>query len=205
MIETTASDPEQMIRQARSGDRVARGRLLDQYANYLVLLAGVQIGRRLQGKVDPADLVQETFLEAHRHFEQFRGQTEAELVSWLRHIQVALLANLIRRYFGTKGRDIRLERELTFEADQSSRLLDAGFADGHSSPSQQAVRREQGVLLADALAQLPDDYRITILLRNLEGLPFAEVAQRMGRSEDSVQKLWIRALAQLRRIMGGAS
>jgi RNA polymerase sigma-70 factor (ECF subfamily) len=62
------------------------------YENYLLLLARLQIGRRLQSKVDAADLVQETFLEAHRHFTQFRGRTEEELVGWLRQILAANLA-----------------------------------------------------------------------------------------------------------------
>ena len=71
-----------------------------------------------------------------------------------------------------------------------------------SSPSQQAVRREQGVLLADALDQLPEDYREVLVRRHLEGLPFPEVARRMGRSQDSIEKLWMRGLARLRQIMG---
>src|SRR5439155_18589150 len=96
-----------LLRQARAGDGAALGQLLELYQNYLLLLARLQIGRRLQSKVDAADLVQETFLEAHRHFAQFRGTTEEELVSWLRHILAANLANLVRRYLGTRRRDIR--------------------------------------------------------------------------------------------------
>ena len=71
-----------------------------------------------------------------------------------------------------------------------------------SSPSQQASRREQAVLLADALAELPADYREVIVLRHLEGLTFPQVAQRMGRTLDSVEKLWMRALVQLRQLLG---
>ena len=73
---------------------------------------------------------------------------------------------------------------------------------GHDSLRQQAARSEQAVSLADALAQLPADYRGVIVLRQLQSLRFAEVASHMGRSEDSVQKLWIRALATLRRLLG---
>ena len=71
----------------------------------------------------------------------------------------------------------------------------------HSSPSQQAVRREQAVLLADALQELPEDYREVIILRQLEGLSFPDVARRMGRTEDSVKNVWLRALARLRRML----
>jgi RNA polymerase sigma factor (sigma-70 family) len=69
--------------------------------------------------------------------------------------------------------------------------------------TQGAVRREQSVLLAEALDNLPPDYREVIILRNLQGLSFPEVAQRMSRSVDSVTKLWARALVQLRRHLGG--
>jgi RNA polymerase sigma-70 factor (ECF subfamily) len=187
---------------AHGGDGAALGKLLELYRGYLSLLARLQIGRRLQGKVDAADLVQDTFLEAHRHFGKFRGSVEAELVSWLRQILAGLLANLVRRYCGTQRRDVRLERELVGELDRSSALLDGALAAPHSTPSQRAQRREQAVLLADALARLPDDYREVIVLHHLEGLTFAEVAERMERSVDSVKNLWARALAQLRRALG---
>src|SRR3974390_1617541 len=109
--------PEQLLGLARAGDGVALGELLELYRNYLSLLARLQIGRRLQGKADPADLVQETFLEAHRNFGLFRGHTEAEFVAWLRQILAGRLGLLLRRYFGTKGRDVRLERELGADLD----------------------------------------------------------------------------------------
>jgi RNA polymerase sigma-70 factor (ECF subfamily) len=197
------SDPEALLRQARAGHGSALGQLLALYENYLLLLARLQIGRRLQSKVDAADLVQETFLEAHRHFAQFRGTTEEELVSWLRQILAANLANLVRRYCGTRRRDIRLERELAAELDQSSRLLDHALVAPGSTPSQQAVRREQAVLLADALRRLRDDYREVLILRHLEELTFPELARRLGRSVGSVEKLWVRGLAELRRSLGG--
>jgi RNA polymerase sigma-70 factor (ECF subfamily) len=198
-------DPEQLLRLARAGDEDALGQLLELYRGYLALSARLQISRRLQSKVDPADLVQDTFLKAHRHFAQFRGSTEAELVGWLRQILALNMANLVRHYYGTQGRDIRLERELADELGQSSHAADPGLAARQSSPSQRAARREEAVLLADALARLPADYSEVIVLRHLEALPFAEVARRMGRSVDSVEKLWIRALARLRHLLGGPS
>jgi RNA polymerase sigma-70 factor (ECF subfamily) len=196
-------DPEQLLRLARSGSNEALGSLLHLYGSYLALLARLQIGKRLQGKIDPSDLVQETFLEAHRDFAQFRGNSEVEFVNWLRQILATNLANLVRHYFGTQRRDVRLERELAIDLDESSRVLDRGLAAAQSTPSQQAVRREQAVLLADALERLPQDYREVIILRHLEGLTFPEVARRLGRTLDSVEKLWARGLARLRRSLGG--
>jgi len=194
-----------LLDRIRGGDDAALGRLLESYSNYLTLLARVQIGRRIQGKVDAGDVVQEVFLEAHRQIANFRGTTEAELVAWLRKILAGQLALTLRRYLGTKGRDVNLERELGYQLDQSSQVMDGGFVASTSTPSQHVSRREQAVLLADALDRLPPDYREVIILRHLESLPFAEVASRMGRSEDSVQKLWVRALASLRKSMDGGS
>jgi RNA polymerase sigma-70 factor, ECF subfamily len=195
---------EQMIHEAKSGSEATLGKLLEVYRNYLRILARIEIGRRLQGKLDASDLVQETFLEAHRNFCRFRGKDEPQFVQWLRSILAAKVANLVRHYFGTKARDVRLEQDLAAGLDQSSHM-------GHelalslTTPSQHAVRREQAVVLADALALLPSDYREVIILRHLEGLTFPEVAERMQRTRDSVEKLWLRALARLRQVFGERS
>jgi RNA polymerase sigma-70 factor (ECF subfamily) len=199
------SNPESLIRAARAGDAAALGRLLEGYRNYLALLARLQISRRLQSKLDPGDLVQDTFLKAYRGFAQFRGTTEAELTAWLRQILALNVANVVRHYCATQGRDIRLERELADELERSSLGWGEALVANQSSPSQRAARREEAVLLADTLARLPPDYGEVLVLRHLEGLPFAAVAERMDRSLDSVQKLWVRALAQLRRFLGGPS
>lgn len=198
-------DTSRLLSLAREGVEASRGELLEGYRAYLELLARVEIGRRLQNKVDTADVVQETFLEAHRNFGRFRGTTEGEFIAWLRGILAARIANLVRHYVGTQGRDIRREQALEIDLDQSSRAIDRGLAVLQSTPSQQVVRREQGLLLAEALAQLSTDYREVIVLRHLEELSFPDVAERMGRSLDSVQKLWVRGLARLRQLMKGAS
>ena len=190
-----------LLRHAREGDEQARGRLLENYRDYLGLLARMEIGKRLQTKVDPADLVQETFLEAHRHFQNFRGAAEYEFAAWLREILAARISNQVRHYVGTQARDVRRERELVVDLDQSSRMLDRGLQALQATPSQDAVRQEQGVLLARALQKLPADYREVVVLRQLEELPFQEVADRMQRTVDSVQKIWVRALIRLRQLL----
>jgi RNA polymerase sigma-70 factor, ECF subfamily len=194
----------EILRQARDGDAAALGRLLERYRNYLTLLARLQIGRRLQGKVDPADAVQDTFLKASRDFADFRGTEEPELVAWLRQILNCTLANLVRHYCGTGRRDVRLERDLAEELERSSEMLDRGLFAGDSSPSKQAARHEEAVALANALERLPADYREVLILRHLEGLSFPEVAQRLGRTLDSVKNVWTRALPRLRRTLGEA-
>jgi RNA polymerase sigma-70 factor (ECF subfamily) len=195
-------NPQQSIADARVGGEAAVGALLEVYRNYLRLLAQIEIGRRLQGKVDASDLVQETFLEAHRNFHRFQGNDEPQFAYWLRQILAARVANLVRHYFGTQGRDIRLEEELAAQMDNSSRMLGHELAGSLTSPSEQAAHREQAVLLADALAKLPTDYREVIVLRHLEGLTFPEVARRLNKTQDSVEKLWLRGLARLKQVFG---
>jgi RNA polymerase sigma-70 factor (ECF subfamily) len=133
----------------------ALGRRLEAYRGYLTILARLQVGRRLQGKVGPADVVQETFLHAVRDFARFRGSSDQELLGWLRRILAARLAELVRRYCGTQGRDVRLERALQVELDQSSQVLDRGLVASLSSPSEGAARHEQATWLAAALERLP--------------------------------------------------
>jgi RNA polymerase sigma-70 factor (ECF subfamily) len=202
MPDQPSPDPEQLLARARREGGAAVGQLLELYRNYLALLARAQIGRHLRGRVDPSDAVQEAFLAAHRGFAGFRGGTEAELVAWLRQVLASRLADLVRHHLGARRRDARLEQGLADELEQSSQALGGGLVDRQPSPSQQAARRERAVLLADALKALPADYAEVIVLRHLEGLSFPEVAGRMGRSKGSVEKLWVRALVQLRRALG---
>jgi RNA polymerase sigma-70 factor (ECF subfamily) len=162
-----ANDPEGLLRQARAGDAAALGRLLELYRAYLGFLAGQQIGRHLQGKVDPSDLVQEAFLGATRDFAQFRGRTEPEFLAWLRQILARLLANLVRHYLGTRRRDVRLERQLEAELEQSSQCLGQGLVDPCSSPSEKAVRHEQAARVMRALERLPEADRQLLTLRQV--------------------------------------
>jgi RNA polymerase sigma-70 factor, ECF subfamily len=202
MVQPERPESDELLRRAGAGDLASLGALLERYRNYLTLLARLQVGRRLQGKLDPADVVQEAFLRAHNGIAQFRGTCEAEFIGWLRQILASRLAELVRHYCGTHRRDVRLERELALELDASSRDLDRALVAPGSSPSQHAARREQAVILADALEQLPEHYREVIILHQLQDLEFAEVARRMDRSLDSVKNLWIRALTRLRRLLG---
>jgi RNA polymerase sigma-70 factor, ECF subfamily len=192
---------DDLLGRARAGDAAARGRLLEAYRGYLTLLARVQLGRRLQGKVDPSDVVQEAFLEAHRDFRQFRGQTEAELLAWLRRVLASSLADQLRRHRGTQQRDLRLERQLAAALDRSSQALERGLAAQDTSPSARSERREGARRLAEALERLPADYRDVLLLRHFQGLTFPEIARRLDKTLDGVKNVWLRGLARLRRTL----
>src|SRR5262245_34401865 len=139
----------------RGGDALAQGALLQRFEPWLRLLARVQLDRRFQGKFDASDLVQQTMLQACQALPQFRGQTEAELAAWLRQILAHVLSHEMRRYHGTQQRDLAREVSLEQELADSSQRLGAMLAAPISSPSQQAVRHEQELQLAEVLARLP--------------------------------------------------
>src|SRR5436190_23358604 len=98
MDSSRSTTPDRLLLLARQGNEQALGELLEHFRNYLELLARLEIGRRLQMKVDTSDLVQDTFLEAHRNFKAFRGSGEPEFVAWLRSIFAARLLMLVRHY-----------------------------------------------------------------------------------------------------------
>jgi RNA polymerase sigma-70 factor (ECF subfamily) len=188
--------PDLLLEQARAGDEAALGRLLELYRNYLRLVARALIGQALRLRLDASDLVQETFLKAAREFGQFLGSTEPELTAWLRQILVRTLANQAKHH-RRKGRDYQRQESLEAMLDRSSAAIHRALASPGASPSEHAVQREQAVLLADALERLPADYREVFILRNLEHIPFDEIAVRMDRSPGAARVLWKRAMDRL--------
>lgn len=193
--------PDRLIEQARRGDEAAREALLELYRNYLRLVARSLIGGALRVKLDASDLVQETFLKAHRDFGQFAGGSERELVAWLRQVLVRSLANQVKHH-RRQGRDHQRQESLERLLEQSSLKAQMALASQVPSPSEAASLREQSVLLADAVDRLPDDYREAFVLRTLEHIPFEEIAARMDRSVGAVRMLWARAVKRLNEMLG---
>ncbi len=198
---TSPRSLDQLLSRARGGDGDSLGILLTNYRDYLRMLARMQIHRRLQGKGDPSDLVQEVFLEAHRNFGNFRGQSVNEFGSWLREILATSLAMHVRRFMGTQMRDLTLEQSMTADLDHSCHGIDNLLLANLTSPSQNAARNESHLALAKAIEGLPADYRRVIEMRHLDGRTFPEISAAMERSVDSVEKLWVRGLRALKTEM----
>jgi RNA polymerase sigma-70 factor (ECF subfamily) len=182
----------------------AQRRPLEQYREYLHLLARLQLDVRLQGKLDPSDVVQETLLKAHQALDQFHGESDAQMAAWLRAILTNTLTDALRR-FQAGARKVEQERSLQAALEESSSRLEAWLAAERSSPVEQAIRQEQLLDLAQALAQLPQDQRRAVELRYLKGCTVGEVASQMERTKEAVAKLLLRGLACLRGLLDARS
>ncbi|WP_442512000.1 sigma-70 family RNA polymerase sigma factor [Novipirellula sp. SH528] len=187
----------EMLDQVRHGDTNSLGELLQLYRNYLSVLATTQLDGRLRRRMSPSDLVQETMMAAHRDFAAFRGGSEGELLAWLRQILSNCLGHAIEANVFAKKRDIRREVALDQVAnnvDDSMARLANILADRGASPSENMGRRELALRLSNQLAKLKPEYREVIVFRNLQGLSFDEIAERMGRKSGAARMLWLRAI-----------
>jgi RNA polymerase sigma-70 factor (ECF subfamily) len=175
---------------------------MERYRQYLRVLAGTQVGRLLQGKLDASDVVQEALLTAHRQRHHFRGETEPERLAWLRRILATTLADLYRRYARGK-RDAALERSLEQALEQSSLCLGRLLAQDQPAPADPAADQGQQVRLSEALARLPASQRMALTLRYLQDPPcsLAEIARQLDRTEKAAAGLVCRGLETLRRIL----
>jgi RNA polymerase sigma-70 factor (ECF subfamily) len=204
--------PIELLTKARAGQAEALGELCALYRNYLRMVVRTGLGPRLRERVEMSDVVQEVLVEVVRQFPQFTGQNEAALVGWLRRLVGQKLADLGRYHSRVKRAGASTALPLDGVAhdsgggsrlgEESGRLLDM-LALSQTSPSQAASRREQIVLLADALAALPESEADVLWLYSAENLSFEAIGERSGRSRKSVRGMWARGLKRLKRLMEG--
>jgi RNA polymerase sigma-70 factor (ECF subfamily) len=170
---------------------------LESFRGYLALLARSHWNPRLQGKLDPSDVVQQTLVQAWQGLDGFRGQTDGEVRAWLRRILTHCLADHARSFSRDK-RSLARERSLEDQVTESSSRLEAWLDDQQSSPDERAERAEQLVELAAALEALPEAQQEVIALHHLHGLGLAEIGQLIGRTPAAVGGLLKRGLRTLR-------
>jgi RNA polymerase sigma-70 factor, ECF subfamily len=173
---------------------------LERYRDYLRLLAGLQLDRQLQGRIDASDVVQQTFLQAHQALSGFHGSTDAELAAWLRQILARNLAHAVRDH-GRDRRDVGRERSLEAALEASSIRLEGWLAAEQSSPSQHADRNEQVLRLASVLNGLPEAQREAVVLHYWQGWTTTEIGRHLERSPSAVAGLLKRGLHELRKHM----
>jgi RNA polymerase sigma-70 factor (ECF subfamily) len=173
---------------------------LERFREYLSLLARLQLDVRLQAKVDLSGVVQQTLLEAHRAGDRPAERCDEALARWLRQILANNLVDEVRR-FRTQARDVQRERLLEAELESSSARIEGWLAAEQSSPSQRAMRNEELLRLAGALACLPEDQRRAVELHHLQGLALNDIAHQMDRTKGAVAALLFRGLKKLRELL----
>jgi len=183
--------------------RGGTGEELERFRCYLGLLARLQLGPRLQGKIDLSGVVQQSLLEAHRALQGRAERNRPIQPAWLRQILANNLRDEVRK-LGTAARDVSREYSLEASLEGSSSRLEAWLVAEQSSPSQQAMRQEQMLALAQALNLLPVDQRQAVEWHHFQGRSLAEIARDMKRSKGAVAALLFRAVKKLRELLAEA-
>ncbi len=171
--------------------------VLEPFRRYLEVLARVNLDPQLRGKLDPADLVQQTLLRACVALPEVRSRSPEVLATWLRTILARTLADTVKHYHRDR-RDVNLERSLEADLDRSSSGLAGWLAADQTSPSRAAARNEELLRLADALADLAEPMREVVLLKHCRGQTLRQIADQLGKTVPSVASLLRRGLEALR-------
>ncbi|MFY8200885.1 MAG: sigma-70 family RNA polymerase sigma factor [Pirellula staleyi] len=196
-------DSQQVLNRAKLGDESAKGELLDRFRPYLNVIAQRLLDDRLRGRMDFADVVQTTFLEATRDFDQFRGDSVESLLAWLRNILRNNVSTAHQHHLAAQKRSARKETLIRDSSDSGVNSLGMAWnlPSNTSSPSQRMMRDEAAVVLATCLDQIPETQRDAIRMRYLEGMALKEISDRMQKSEMAVAGLLKRGLRALREAM----
>lgn len=192
-----------LLHGARLGSPAALGRLLDECRQYLLIVAERELEGDLRAKAGASDLVQESLLEAQQAFDRFQGTTQEALLAWTRKILLRNVADFRRRYRQTERRHVR--REVSLAHTASLQDVSARLAAADTSPSGQAIRKENVESVRQAIGRLPAEYRQVIDLRHGQQLTFSDVGRAMGRSADAARMLWWRAFERLAEELEGAN
>jgi RNA polymerase sigma-70 factor (ECF subfamily) len=187
---------------AQGGDAGTLGSLLLSFQPYLLSIARRDLPDDLRGKYDPADLVQETLLEAYRGLTGFNGVDSDAFRVWLCGILRHNIMDLIRRYRDVSKRSIGRERSLMAGPEPDDPAAEG--VDPYPTPCNQSIAREDVAALQDALSRLPAHERAVIDLRYFEFLPYEEVGRRMNCSSEAARKLCSRATARLQQMLKAA-
>jgi RNA polymerase sigma-70 factor (ECF subfamily) len=169
---------------------------LEDYRDYLMVLARAQVAVDLRGRIDPSDLVQEALCDALRDLPRHRGGTRAEMIGWLRSL---LRCNLIDRF-----RRLRLEKRvasLDELLDQTSAGMSRLAQASRSAPDARAIREEDALALAGLLGQLSEAQAEAIVLKHCRGWSVEEICRHLGKTPDAVGGYLRHGMRRLRELM----
>jgi RNA polymerase sigma-70 factor (ECF subfamily) len=196
------SECERLIALIEQGDQTARDNLLDRHREYLRNVVALRMDRRLHSRLDPSDVVQEVLLEADGKLAAYLEGRPLPFNIWLRQLALERLAGLYRRHIQTQKRSVRREEfRLSFLTEESMDQLADKLADRGSSPSSQARKADTRRRVTAALALLSESDREVLVLRYLEQLSNADIAQVLDLSLSAVKMKHLRSLQRLRDLL----
>jgi RNA polymerase sigma-70 factor (ECF subfamily) len=198
-----SEDLTRLIQQATAGDEAAVQDLFARHRDRLKRMVHLRLSRRLQGRVDDSDVLQETFLDVARRLPEYTADPKLPFYLWLRHMAGLKLAEIHRRHLGTQLRDA--DREVTLhrgglpEADSVS--LAAHLLGQLTTPSQAAIKAETRLIVQDALNNMDPTDREVLALKHFEQLSTSEIAEVLGMSKAGAGSRYLRAIKRLKEIL----
>jgi RNA polymerase sigma-70 factor (ECF subfamily) len=197
------NDLPELLQRAAAGDQQALQDLLARYHDRLKRMVRLRLSRRLQGRVDDSDVLQESFLEISKKLPEYVQQPSLPFFLWLRHMTGLKLAEVHRRHLGTQMRDadreVSLHRGGLPEADSVS--LAAQLLGKLTTPSQAAIKAEQRIYVQEALNSMDPIDREVLALKHFEQLSTNEIAEVLGLSKAGAGSRYLRAIKRLREIL----
>jgi RNA polymerase sigma-70 factor (ECF subfamily) len=198
-----SSETRDLLKRACQGERLALGDLLTRHRDRLRLMVRLRMDRRLQGRIDPSDVIQETCIEAVERFADYVAEPTMPFFLWLRFLTAQRLLVLQRRHLGAKSRDAGRDVTLYHGAlpEASSAILAAQLVGHRTSPSQAAMRAEMQIRLEQALNSMDPIDREVLALRHFEQLTNGEAARVLGLRESAASQRYARALLRLKETL----
>lgn len=197
------SSLDALVDQVIHGNRGALAQLFDLYRDRLWRIVQFRMDRRLVGRVDADDVLQEAYLDAEKRLEHFLYDSPDSFFIWLRLIVNQTLIDIHRRHLGTQSRDARREKSISggWSSESTSFSLSHHLLDGITSPSQAVVKAELAEQLNLALEGMTHLDREVLALRHFEELTNSETARALGISEQAASLRYVRAIGRLRKIL----
>src|SRR5262245_28581349 len=194
---------DDLLRRAKGGDEAALGALFAHYRERLRKMVRLRLDRRVYGRLDPSDVLQEAYLDVARRFPEYAAAPTVSFYLWLRTLTGQRLIDLHRQHLGAQmrdaGREVSLYRGALPQASSAS--LAQQMLAGLTSPTQAAVRAERQMLLQEALNGMDPLDREVVVLRHFEELTNVETAQVLGIDTSAASKRYLRAIRRLKAIL----
>ena len=205
---TSGSEPaSETLRRAAEGDSAAIAEAFSGHRPRLRRMVQLRLDRRLQGRVDPSDVLQEAYLEVARSLADYLRDPQIPFYLWVRFVTGRKLQAVHRHHLGVQARDAGREVSLHRGAlpQASSVSLAEQLLGRYSSPSQAVVKAELRLRVQDALNGMDPLDREVLALRHFEELSNAETAQVLGIGEAAASHRFVRALRRLKAVLAGGA